>query len=113
MAAVLSALPKPAESILDLAKRLEDVLEQAGQDSMDGQLPEGSRERAADLVEALRRRVARKPEKDLRSLFDIDDRLVDLMDRVEQEITDDGQIPEELSRDIDEYLEAFRTKVDR
>jgi hypothetical protein len=59
MVATLSALPKPAESILDLAKRLADLLEEAGEDSTGGQLPEGTRERAADLVEGLRRRVAR------------------------------------------------------
>lgn len=59
MAAVLSALPKPAESMLDLAKRLEDVLEQAGQESIDGQFPEGARERAANLVEALEHALQR------------------------------------------------------
>lgn len=53
-----------------------------------------------------------KPERDPRSLFDIDERLVDLMDRAE-EAAEAGDIPQELLQEINDYLEAFRTKVDR
>jgi hypothetical protein len=88
----LAVSPNTSESVLDLARRLAEVIEQAAQDSTDGGLPESSRERAADLVEALRRHVARKWERDPRSLFDIDQRMVDLMDRVE-EAAEAGEIP--------------------
>lgn len=110
--AALAVSPNTSESVLDLAKRLAEVIEQAAQDSTDGRLPESSRERAADLVEGLRRHFARKSERDPRSLFDIDERLVDLMDRAE-EAAEAGEIPQELLQEINDYLEAFRMKVDR
>jgi hypothetical protein len=57
--------------------------------------------------------MARKTERDPRSLFDIDERLVDLMDQVEDAAADGVEIPQELVQEIDNYWEAFRTKVDR
>jgi hypothetical protein len=112
MAATLSVFPKTSESVFDVARRLADLMEGAAAESADGKLPEGVRERVADMVEALRKHVAAKPERDPRSLFDIDERLIDLMDRVE-EAAEAGDIPEELLQEINDYLEAFRTKVDR
>ncbi len=113
MAISVLAPPSLPESILDIGKRLAGVLEQAEQEAVDGQLPDAVRERLADAVEALRVRVARKNERDPRSLFDIDERLVDLMDQVEYTVANGGEIPRELVQEINEYLEAFRTKVDR
>jgi hypothetical protein len=103
----------PPESVFDIGKRLAGLLEQAEQEAVDGRLPNAVRERLADTVEALRVRMARKTERDPRSLFDIDERLVDLMDQVEDAVADGGEIPQDLLHEIDDYLEAFRTKVDR
>jgi hypothetical protein len=103
----------PPESVFDIGKRLAGVLEQAEQEAVDGRLPDTVRERLADTVEALRVRMARKTERDPRSLFDIDERLVDLMDQVEDAVADGGEIPGELVKEINDYLEAFRAKVDR
>jgi hypothetical protein len=52
-------------------------------------------------------------ERDPRSLFDLDDRLIDLMDRIEEATAEGGEVPPELGQEINEYLEAFRGKVDR
>ena len=112
MAAALSVFPNTSESVFDVAKRLADLIGEAAAGSVDGKLPDGIRERVVDLVEALRKHVIVRPERDPRSLFDIDERLVDLMDRVE-EAAEAGEIPEELLQEASEYLEAFRTKVDR
>src|SRR5215831_1895430 len=112
MAAALSVFPYTSESVFDVAKRLADVIDKASPESVDGKLPEGARERVADLVEALRKHVAAKPERDPHSLFDIDERLIDLMDRVE-EAAEAGEIPQELLQEANDYLEAFRMKVDR
>jgi hypothetical protein len=105
--------PSPPESVFDIGKRLAGLLEQAEQGAVDGGLPDMVRDRLADTVEALRVRMARKTERDPRSLFDIDERLVDLMDQVEEAVADAGEIPQELVKEINDYLEAFRTKVDR
>lgn len=112
---VISVLapPSPPESAFDIGKRLAGLLEQAEQEAADGQLPDAVRERLTDTVEALRVRLCRKNERDPRSLFDIDERLVDLMDQVEDAVADGGEIPQELVQAINDYLEAFRTKVDR
>ena len=48
-----------------------------------------------------------------RSLFDLDDRLIELMDRAEEEASASGEVSEALQVEITEYLEAFRGKVDR
>jgi hypothetical protein len=49
----------------------------------------------------------------MRSLFDLDERLIDLMDRAEEESAETGEVPEEVAQEIMDYLEAFRSKVDR
>jgi hypothetical protein len=95
-----------------MARRLAELMEGAAEESVDGKLSEELRVRVADLVEALRKRVVLKPERDPRSLFDIDERLVDLMDRIE-EAAEAGDIPQELVQEANDYLEAFRSKVDR
>lgn len=51
--------------------------------------------------------------RDPRSLFDIDERLVELMDRVADAAADGQEPPAELIEEIDEYIEAFQSKVDR
>ena len=47
------------------------------------------------------------------SLFEIDERLAELIDRAEEAAVEGGEIPQELTQEIDAYLEAFRTKIDR
>jgi hypothetical protein len=113
MAIPILVAQSPTESVFDIGKRLAGLLEQAEQEAGDGQLPDSFRERLTDTVEALRVRVTRRTERDPRSLFDIDERLVDLMDQVEEASADGGEIPQELVQEINDYLEAFRTKVDR
>jgi hypothetical protein len=51
--------------------------------------------------------------RDPRSLFDIDERLVELMDQVADVAADGQEPPSELIEEINEYIEAFHTKVDR
>ena len=51
--------------------------------------------------------------RDPRSLFDIDERLVELMDQVADAAADGQEPPSELIEEINEYIEAFHTKVDR
>ncbi|MCC6586727.1 MAG: hypothetical protein IT168_08555 [Bryobacterales bacterium] len=70
------------------------------------------RARLAVLLEAKRRQVGTKPGLDFGTLFDIDERLVELMDRIE-EMAEVGDVPRELLQEADDYLEAFRMKVDR
>ena len=112
MAASLSIVPAACESVFDIARRLTALIDEAEQEAAGGQLPDRVRERLADTVEALRLRVAPKPDRDPRSLFDLDERLIDLMDRAE-EAAEAGDIPQELLQEINDYLDAFRTKVDR
>ena len=112
MAAVMPMAPVHAESIFDIGDRLAGLLDQAKQEAAGNHVPEEMLARLADTVEALRSRVSRKPERDPRSLFDLDERLIDLMDRAE-EAADAGEIPQDLLQEINDYLEAFRTKVDR
>lgn len=112
MAAAVTILPASAESILEVGDRLAGILDQAKQEAGTGQVSETMLARLADAVEALRSRVVRKRERDPRSLFDLDERLIDLMERAE-EAAEDGEIPQELIEEINDYLEAFRTKVDR
>ena len=113
MATPMLVAQSPPESVFDIGKRLAGLLGQAEQEAVNGRLPDAVRERLTDTVEALRVRVARKMERDPRSLFDIDERLVELMDQVEEASADGGEIPEELVQEINDFLEAFRTKVDR
>lgn len=112
----MAANPLPlytAESVFDLGERLAALLKDAASNSVGGQLDEAARERVADLAEALRARVVRRPERDIRSLFDLDERLIDLMDRAEEESAETGEVPETVVQEITDYLEAFRSKVDR
>ena len=51
--------------------------------------------------------------RDPRSLFDIDERLVELMDQVADTAADGQESPSELIEEINEYIEAFHSKVDR
>ena len=51
--------------------------------------------------------------RDPRSLFDIDERLVELMDQVADAAADGQELPSELVEEINEYIEAFQSKVDR
>jgi hypothetical protein len=101
------------DSVFEIGKRLAELLEQAEHEAVNGRLPDTIRDRLADTIEALRVRLAPRKERDPRSLFDIDERLVELMDQAEEATSDDGEIPQELVREINDYLEAFRTKVDR
>ena len=50
--------------------------------------------------------------RDPRSLFDLDEQLVELLERAE-ESAQEGEIPQELLQEMNDYLEAFRTKLDR
>jgi hypothetical protein len=109
--AVLAA-PSSSESVFEIGKRLAG-LEQAEEHAVEGQLPDAVRDRLADALEALRVRLARRTERDPQSLFDIDERLIDLMDQAEEAVAGGGEIPQELLQEINDYLEAFRTKVDR
>jgi hypothetical protein len=61
----------------------------------------------------LRRRIARRPERDHRSLFDLDGRLVELMGRVEEAAEAGAEVSVELAQEIDAYLQAYRLKVDQ
>ncbi|MBE7542938.1 MAG: siphovirus Gp157 family protein [Bryobacteraceae bacterium] len=51
--------------------------------------------------------------RDPRSLFDIDERLVELMDQVADAAADGQEPSSELVEEINEYIEAFHSKVDR
>lgn len=101
------------ESLLDLAQRLSQLLSDAREQSDGGCLADDVQERVADIAEAIRRRTTKKPERDPRSLFDLDERFIDLMDRADDEAASGGEISKELLIEITEYLEAFRHKVDR
>jgi hypothetical protein len=109
----LAIVPGIPETISGLSRRLAELLEQSESEGAQSQLPDATREQATGLVEALRRRIVRKPERDHRSLFDLDDRLIELMSLVEEATDGGGEISEELTQEIDTYLEAYRLKVDR
>ncbi len=76
-------------------------------------MPQNLRCRIADVPEALRSRLTSGAEREHRSLFDLDERLIELMDRLEDSIAEAGEAPPELQQEIGDYLEAIRTKVDR
>lgn len=111
MALAVPILPASAESVFDVGDRLVRLLEQAKEEAGSEQIPENILARLADTAEALRSRVIRRPERDPR-LFDLDERLIELIERAE-EAAETGDIPDELLQEIDDYLESFRTKVDR
>jgi len=109
-----AALPlQSPESALDLGKRLVALLEFTERDMASGQVSSTSRQHLADLVEALRRKLACKTSRDPRSLFDLDERLIELMDQAEETASEGNEISQELVQEINDYFEAFRTKVDR
>ena len=112
MATAIAILPATEPSTV-VAERLATLLRQAETESIGDDLPQFIRGQAADLIEVLRGRVRVHPERDPRSLFDIDDHLVELMNRAEDEANESGDIPESLAQEITDYLEAFRGKVDR
>ncbi|MFN7991955.1 MAG: siphovirus Gp157 family protein [Bryobacteraceae bacterium] len=112
MATAIAILPATEPSAV-VAERLATLLRQAETESIGDDLPQFIRDQAADLIEVLRGRVRVHPERDPRSLFDIDDHLVELMNRAEDEANENGDIPESLAQEITDYLEAFRGKVDR
>jgi hypothetical protein len=88
------------ESVFDLGQRLAQLLAGASQETSGGQLPDAVRERVADLAEAIRRRAAKKAERDPRSLFDLDERFIDLMDRADEEASASSEVSEALLREI-------------
>jgi len=109
--ATAEPLVASSESVFDIGDRLTGLLKEARQESVGGAIPGDILARLADIVEILRSRVIHKAERDPRSLFDLDERLVELL-----ECADDaaqvGEIPKELLLEINDYLEAFQTKVD-
>ena len=108
-----SSAPTVLESALEASMRLTELLTQAETECARDRLPDSLRDRIGDMLEILRSRLGRKVERDPRSLFDLDERLIDLMDRVEEATAEGGELSPELGREINEYLEAFRGKVDR
>lgn len=96
---------------LEAGKRLSELLAEA--QCAGDRLPADIQDRISDVIEILRSRLGRKTERDPRSLFDLDERLIELMDRTEEATTDGREVPGELVQEINEYLEAFRGKVDR
>jgi hypothetical protein len=109
----LAIAPVISETVSGLSRRLAELLAQSESESVQYQLSDATREQATGLVEALRRRIIRKPDRDHRSLFDLDDRLIELMGLVEEAADAGAEISKELSQEIDSYLEAYRLKVDR
>jgi hypothetical protein len=101
------------ESVFDLVERLSRLLSDAKEEAHCGQVPVPIRDRVADLAEAIRRRTAKRAEHDSRSLFELDDRFIDLMDRADEEAAVSGEVSAPLLVEITEYLDAFRNKVDR
>src|SRR5438094_10388561 len=112
MATVENRVLSKADSIFDLGDRLAGLLQQIRERTVHDEIPESSLSRLADVVEALRSRLVRKAEHDPRSLFDLDQRLIELMDCAE-EAAEQGEIPQDLLDEINDYLEAYQTKVDR
>ena len=111
MAVTASVVVVP-ESVFDIGDRLEGLFKQARQETNDGILPASVRARLSETVEVLRSRLVSKTERDPRSLFDLDERLVELLDSAD-EAAEVGEIPQDLLQEINDYLEAFQTKVDR
>ncbi len=107
--AAVAVLPVAQESAAELARRLAGLIECSEQHSM----PDAVRDLVAVLLDTLRLRVVRKLERDHRSLFELDDRLIELMGQVEEAAEAGTEISAELAEDIDTYLEAHRRKVDR
>jgi hypothetical protein len=105
--AVLALAP---ESVFEIGKRLTELLMQEEADSDGDSLADSARERIGNVTEALRTRVIRRRERDLRSLFDLDEELIELMDRVEDATAYGREVPAELLQEVNDYLEAFERK---
>ena len=112
MATAESIVAASAESVFDIGDRLTGLLMQARQESIDDRISGSVLARLADTVEALRSRVVHRVERDPRSLFELDERLIELLECAD-EAAQDGEIPQELRLEINDYLESFQTKVDR
>jgi hypothetical protein len=97
----LALVPVMAETASGLSLRLAELLEQNESEGVHSQLPDATREQAIGLVEALRCRIVRKPDRDHRSLFDLDDRLIELMGLVEEAAEAGREISTELAQEID------------
>jgi hypothetical protein len=110
--ATAEPLVASSESVFDIGDRLTGLLKEARQESIGGAIPGNVLARLADVVETLRSRVAHKADRDPRSLFDLDERLVELLECAD-EAAQVGEIPQELLLEINDYLEAFQRKVDR
>ena len=112
-----AAIPIPVscaeESLWGLVQRLSQLLSDGCQQSDEGRLADDVQERVADIAEAIRRRTAKRLERDPRSLFELDERFIDLMDRADDEAASTGEVSKELLIEITEYFDAFRHKVDR
>ena len=54
----LAVVPVTPETVSGLSRRLAELLEQSESEGVQGQLPDATREQAAGLVEALRRRIS-------------------------------------------------------
>ncbi len=113
MASLTLAPTSAPESMSGIGRRLSELLTEAETMPAVDQMPENLRCRIADVLEALRSRLTPRAELDHQSLFDLDERLIELMDRLEDTIAEGGEPPPELQQEISDYLEAIRTKVDR
>jgi hypothetical protein len=112
MATAESVVSAPTESIFEIGDHLTALLNQARQEAVGGDIAGRAVERLTDTVEALRSRLVQKVERDPRSLFDLDERLIELLECAD-EAAQDGEIPQALLQEMNDYLEAFQTKVDR
>ena len=63
--------PAEAESIFDVGRRLNSLLEEAERQAVEGQLPESARSRLADVLDALRSKLGRETERDPRSVISL------------------------------------------
>src|SRR5438477_12381240 len=95
MATAESIVASVAESVFDIGDRLTGLLKQARQESIDGAIPGNVLARLADAVETLRSRVVHKVERDPRSLFDLDERLIELLEWAD-DAAQVGEIPQDL-----------------
>ena len=111
MSTQLRVVFQKLESVRELTRRLAQSASDLCPES--GELGESDRARLFDQVEVLRSRLGRTTERDPRSLFDIDERLVDLMDRIEGAAAENPVLPAELLQEATDYVEVFQSKVDR
>src|SRR5688572_18320484 len=78
--ATAEPLVASSESVFDIGDRLTGLLKEARQECIGGAIPGNVLARLADVVETLRSRVIHKVERDPRSLFDLDERLIELLE---------------------------------